>query len=137
MICLNRSSRPKMFCKKGVLKNFAKFTGKYLYQSLFLINFGQVFSCEFWEIFKNTSGVFVENLRWLLLLKFACIRNEIWRRSFCKNHIIIEKERLQESSRLLFLWFLIDLNCFLILINHKKIPSHGRYTQKQSPSGVL
>ena len=26
----NRSSRPKVFCKKGVLKNFANFTGKHL-----------------------------------------------------------------------------------------------------------
>ena len=32
---LFRSSRPEMSCKKGVLKNFAKFTGKYLCQSLF------------------------------------------------------------------------------------------------------
>ena len=30
-----RSIRPDMFCKKGVLKNFAKFTGKHLCQSLF------------------------------------------------------------------------------------------------------
>ena len=30
-----RSSRPEMFCKKGVLRNFAKFTGKHLRQSLF------------------------------------------------------------------------------------------------------
>ena len=30
-----RSSRPEVFCKKGVPKIFAKFTGKYLYQSLF------------------------------------------------------------------------------------------------------
>ena len=30
-----RSSRPEVFCKKGVLKNFAKFTGKHLYQSFF------------------------------------------------------------------------------------------------------
>ena len=30
-----RSSRPKMFCKKGVLRNFAKFTGKHLCQRLF------------------------------------------------------------------------------------------------------
>ena len=30
-----RSSRPEVFCEKGVLRNFAKFTGKYLYQSLF------------------------------------------------------------------------------------------------------
>ena len=33
---LVRSSRPKVFCKKGVLRNFTKFTGKHLYQSLFL-----------------------------------------------------------------------------------------------------
>ena len=32
-----RSSRPEMFCKKGVLKNFAIFTGKHLCWSLFLI----------------------------------------------------------------------------------------------------
>ena len=28
---------PEVFCKKGVLRNFAKFTGKHLCQSLFLI----------------------------------------------------------------------------------------------------
>ena len=31
----NRSSRPVVFCKKGVLRNFTKFTGKHLCQSLF------------------------------------------------------------------------------------------------------
>ena len=31
-----RSSRPDVFCKKGVLRNFAKFIGKHLCQSLFL-----------------------------------------------------------------------------------------------------
>ena len=30
-----RSSIAEVFCKNGVLKNFAKFTGKILYQSLF------------------------------------------------------------------------------------------------------
>ena len=30
-----RSSRPEVFCGKGVLRNFAKFTGKHLCQSLF------------------------------------------------------------------------------------------------------
>ena len=30
-----RSSRPELFCKKGVLKDFTKFTGKHLCQSLF------------------------------------------------------------------------------------------------------
>ena len=31
------SSRPEVFCKKGVLKNFTKFTGKHLCQSLIFI----------------------------------------------------------------------------------------------------
>ena len=30
-----RSSRREVFCKKGVLRNFTKFIGKHLYQSLF------------------------------------------------------------------------------------------------------
>ena len=30
-----RSSRPKVFCKTGIFRNFAKFTGKHLSQSLF------------------------------------------------------------------------------------------------------
>ena len=31
-----RSSHREMFCKKGVLRNFTKFTGEHLCQSLFL-----------------------------------------------------------------------------------------------------
>ena len=31
-----KSSRPEVFCAKGILRNFAKFTGKHLWQSLFL-----------------------------------------------------------------------------------------------------
>ena len=33
-----RSSRPEVFCKKGILADFAKFTGKHLCQSLFFNN---------------------------------------------------------------------------------------------------
>ena len=40
------SSRPEMFRKKGFLRNFAKFTGKHLCQSLFFNKL--VFSCEFY-----------------------------------------------------------------------------------------
>ena len=52
-----RSSRPDVFCKKGILRNFAKFTGKHLCQNLFFIkkeSLAQEFSCEFCEISKNT-----------------------------------------------------------------------------------
>ena len=79
-----------VLCKKGVPKNFAKFTGKHLCQSLFFNKVAglwpatllrkrlwhrlatllkktpaQVFSCEFCEILKNTF--FTEHLWWLLL----------------------------------------------------------------------
>ena len=64
---ISRSSRPEVFCKKGVLRNFAKFTGKYLCQSLLIKKktLAQMFSCEFCEISKNSF--FTEHLRWLLL----------------------------------------------------------------------
>ena len=68
--CINsifRSSHPEVLCEKGVLRNFAKFAGKNLCQSLFFnkvagaaYNFNkkealaQVFSCEFSDISKNT-----------------------------------------------------------------------------------
>ena len=50
-----RSSHPEVFCKKGVLRNFAKFTGKHLCQGLFFNKetLAQVFSCEFCEISTN------------------------------------------------------------------------------------
>ena len=48
----------EVFYRKGVLKNFAKFTGKHLFRSLFFDKFAglkptQVCSWEFGEIFKN------------------------------------------------------------------------------------
>ena len=50
----HRSSRPEMFCKKGVLRSFAKFAGKHLCQSLF---------------FDKVTGLrsfFIEHLWWLI-----------------------------------------------------------------------
>ena len=64
-----RSTRPDVFCKVGVLRNFSKFTGKHLCQGFFFnkvaglrpkaCNFikretlAQVLFCELWEICKN------------------------------------------------------------------------------------
>ena len=51
-----RSSLSEVFCKKGILRNFAKITGKHLCQSLFIKKdtLVQVFSCVFGETSKNT-----------------------------------------------------------------------------------
>ena len=50
-----RGSRSEVFCKKGVLKNFPKFTGKHLFQSLFF------------NKFPGRSSNFIEHLWWLLV----------------------------------------------------------------------
>ena len=50
-------SRPEVFCEKGVLRNFAKFTGKHLCQRLwhrcFPVNFAKFLRTFF---LQNTSG---------------------------------------------------------------------------------
>ena len=75
-----RSSRPELFCKKGVLKNFAKFTGKHLWQSLFFNKVAGLRPATLWEkrlwhrcfpvnFPKFLRTLFLtELLRWLLLL---------------------------------------------------------------------
>ena len=62
----DRSSHRKCSVRKDVLRNFAKFTGNHLRQSLFFNKVAgrtleQVFSCRFCEISENTF--FTEHLR--------------------------------------------------------------------------
>ena len=52
-----RKSRPEVFCEKGVLRNFAKFTGKHLCQGLF---FNKVVGGASGGCFSNIKFVFVE-----------------------------------------------------------------------------
>ena len=49
----NRNSDPEVFCEKGVLRNFAKFTGKQLCQSLFL---NKVAGMRYATLLKKGSG---------------------------------------------------------------------------------
>ena len=57
-----RSSRQEVFCKKSVLRNVTKFTGKHKCQSRNKVaglrlkkeTLARVFSCEFYDISKNT-----------------------------------------------------------------------------------
>ena len=52
-----RSSRPEVFCEKGVLRNFTKFTGKHLCQSPF---FNKVAECP--KMVKHTVKILQETL---------------------------------------------------------------------------
>ena len=75
-----RSSRPEVFCKKGVLRKFAKFLGKHLCQSLFFFDKvpglrpATLFKKRLWHRcfpenfakFLRTS-LFIEHLQKLLL----------------------------------------------------------------------
>ena len=79
---LLRSNCPEVFYKKGVLRNFDKFTGKHLCQSLFfnkvagyrpatLLKKRLLYRCfplNFCKISKN--NFFIEHLWWLLLTTF-------------------------------------------------------------------
>ena len=76
---VSRSSLPEVFFKKGVLRNFTKFTGKHLYQSLF---FNKVAGLRSATLLKKRllhrcvpvsfvrflrTPFHTEQLRWLLL----------------------------------------------------------------------
>ena len=70
-----------MFCKKDVLRNFAKFTGKHQQNSLQNSQekvtslkketLAQMFFCKFCKISK--AFFFIEQLRWLFLSKATSI----------------------------------------------------------------
>ena len=92
----------RCFCKKGILRNFAKFTGKHLCQSLFFIKvpglrpttllkktLTRLFSSEFCEICKNTFSYRTPSVAasgWIFIVIFwnsltAC--NMIWELLLC------------------------------------------------------
>ena len=76
---MDRSSRPEVFCKKGVLRNFTKFTQKHLCYSLFFNKVAglkpatllkkrpwhKCFSVNFAKFLR--TPLFTEHLWWLLL----------------------------------------------------------------------
>ena len=83
-VSTSRNSCPEVFCKKGVLRNIAKLTGKHLYQSLFFnkvagLSAATLLKKRLWHKcfpvnfaqFLETS-FFIEYLWWLLL-------NQAWR----------------------------------------------------------
>ena len=121
-----RSSRPEVSCRKGVLRSFAKFTGKHQRQSLFLIklqaikkeNLALVFSCEFDEISNKTIfyrtplvTASVEYINWTfnissILIIFTMKRMTAFLLQICPNipfhyHFLVFKLEIFPAS----LWF--------------------------------
>ena len=90
-----------MFCKRSVLKHFAKFTGKHLCQSLIFnkirpevfTNFikkealGQMFSCKFCENFNNIFSYRTPTGASVAILQDSCngIPLFMWTYDFFKN----------------------------------------------------
>ena len=90
-----------MFCKKGVLRNLAKFTRKHLCQRVFFNkvaglglklywkkeSLAQVFSCKFCEISKN---IFFQNTVGRLLLENPSFCSAFWYLLFYKKVIVLQ-----------------------------------------------
>ena len=109
-----------MFCKKGVLRHFAK---KHLCQRLFLM-----FSCEFCEISKNTF--FTEHL-WTndsispLATSFFTLELIIWiRRNISNDHKMCINIYLMKSRRLNKIYY----TCLIKpkYAQHPRIPSFAK-----------
>ena len=92
---VQRCSVKKVFCEKGVVRNFAKFTGKYLYRSLCFNNvvglrpatllkkrlWHRCFPVNFVKFLRMPS--LTEHLRWLLL--FIAEFEKVLVDRHCKN----------------------------------------------------
>ena len=67
---MTRSSRAEVVCKKSALRNFAKFTGKYICQSLF---FNEVASLSLWDrCFPVSFAKFIRSSFFLQNSSGAC-----------------------------------------------------------------
>ena len=109
-----RYSRPGVFCKKGVLRNFAKFIGKHLCQNLVFNNVAglrpeacnfikketlvQVFSCEFCEISRNTFSYRTPPVAASECKLASCLRNNlrnvkkmtVFMQALCENGVKVK-----------------------------------------------
>ena len=114
-----RSSHQRCSIIQGVLRNFAKYTGKYLCQSLFFKKeaLAQVFSCVSCEISKNT--IFTEHL-WMTIaitnvVRFTQISSVVFTRHTFKYKLKILSANPSFSH---ISWFLE----IFAMLSFKKLP---------------
>ena len=120
---VQRSSRQGVFCAKGVLKNFGKFTGKHLCQSLFFnkvadLRLAALLKRRLWHRcfpvdFANflRTSISTEHLQCLLLkfisnhTKEMLYMNTILRILKGKKHRQMKLQRLQKVQIWAFGWY--------------------------------
>ena len=120
----DKSSRPEVFCKKGVLRNFSLFTEKHLCQRLFFKeSLAQVFSCEFCKISKNTfcyrtPPVAASNNWYIFLLNTLFWRHIVWC-ILVVNCLFFPQEMPYKSCRIIHYKSCINKYCRICLIKLK------------------
>ena len=71
-----RSSRPEVFCKKGVFRNFAKFTGKHMCQRLF---FNKVAVLRPETLLKKSLWHSCFPVNFVKILRTPFLTQQLWR----------------------------------------------------------
>ena len=97
-----RNSLPKVFCKKEVLKNLAKFTGKHLCQSFFFHKVAGLLKIKLWHrCFPVNFAKFLgtrfltEHLRWLLLYSESYFNLSCLNEPCLDEHVVLHAFKCQ------------------------------------------
>ena len=138
IIIIIRSSRLEVFCRKGILRNFAKFTGKHLYQSLFV---NKVVGCA--TLLKKKL------LQWCFSINFA----KFLRTSCLTEHLLwlILYNKLQSTTNVTvvtvndnlhnYRWSINTINWLLGKLFFINSPAHSKIyclvTVKKQPPEVF
>ena len=90
----NQKESPRLFCKKVVLRNFSRFTGKHLCQSLF---FNKVTGC--WLLLKNLWNIWWSQFLQLNFIKdFKSSFNSLLWNTIWNNWIIYYVSQARKLS---------------------------------------
>ena len=100
-VCTYRSTRPEVFCKKGILRNFVKLTGKHLCQSLF---------------FNKVTGLKSATLlkKWVWYRYFPVNFMKFWEHIFYRTPLMAASEPTRANFK--FPMYSSHVPCVILLI---------------------
>ena len=109
-----RYSRPEVFCKKGVLRNFAKFTGKHMCQSFIFNKIAGWHRCFLGDFEKFLKTPFLKGHLWWVLLTMISIKlTSLLLRPFLP---VISKREINTLSEKCQSFYTIYTRCFPYVI---------------------